>query len=218
MLRFARRPDHVFHAIVSEALDQAIDNTKVFRDGHVLSQQDKRELQESYEACFPRTATLLTSDEAVPELQRLRNAHLDTNTLSQLTDYHWLLLYESIVLFCDFHNESTNKKIGSYQIDRIDTDWMIDAYFWDLDFLTPEMTDLTESQRDMLAVSRETWAVVEGLKPHPDELRLVAWERPGPHSPNGTPPDRHLAVYPPTDLPEWYIAFEEQDTDWGFKD
>jgi hypothetical protein len=96
MLRFSRRPDCVFHAIVSEALDQAIDSTKFFRDGDVLSQQDKRGLQEWYEASFPRTASLLTSEEAVAELERLRDTHLDTNTLSQLTDYHWLLLYESI--------------------------------------------------------------------------------------------------------------------------
>jgi len=218
MLRFARRPDSVFHAIISETLGHAIDNARVFQDDHVLSEEDKRERQEWYEACFPRTATLLTSDETVSQLLHLRDAHLDNNVLRQLTDYHWLLLYESVVLFCDAHNESTDKTIGSYRIERIHTDEMLQAYFWDLDFVTPELTDLTESQRDMIAVSRETWGVVEGLKPHPDELRLVAWERPGPHVPAGAPPNRHLAIYPPTDVPEWYIESAEQDTDWGFKD
>lgn len=220
MLRFARRPDHVFHAITSEVLDQAIDNAMMFREGHVFSEEDKQERQEWYEACFPLSSHLLTSDEAVALLNRLREAHQDQSTLYQLTDYHWLLLYEAFGLYCDHHNDSGRiaSPIGPYRVGRLDSGAMFDAFFWDLDFVTPEIKDLTPTQRECIQVSDETWAVVQGLKPHPDEVSLVPWGRPGPHVSRGQPKGKRLVRYPPSGLPKWYTEAEKDDDDWGFKD
>jgi hypothetical protein len=49
-------------------------------------------------------------------------------------------------------------------------------------------------------------------------VALVAWERPGPHLPGGAPPNPHIAIYPPTDLPDCYVESEKQDADWDIKD
>ena len=220
MLRFSRRPDRVFHAIMAEVLDMAIDNAMHFREGYVPREEEKQDRHEWYEAFFPRSSRLLTSDEAVELLKRLREGHVDQSTLYQLTDYHWLLLYEALDLFCDHHNDSGRKAppIGPYRIGRLDSGDISQAFFWDLDFVTAEIKDLTPAQRDQIQVSEATWGVVQGLKPHPDELRLVPWERPGPHVPRGQPKSMRRVRYPPSGLPKWYTGAAKDDEDWGFKD
>jgi len=50
---------------------EAAKASMMFREGHVLSDEDKEERQEWYEACFPCSSNLLTSDEAVKLLKRL---------------------------------------------------------------------------------------------------------------------------------------------------
>lgn len=205
---------------MSEVLDMAIGNAMHFREGYVPSEEEKETRQEWYEACFPRSSRLLTSDEGVELLKRLKEGHLDESTLYQLTDYHWLLLYEAVELFCDHHNDSGRKtrKVGPYRIGRLDSGDIVQAFFWDLDYVTSEMKDLTPAQRDSMQVSETTWGVVQGLKPHPDELRLVPWDRPGPHVPRGQPKGTRLVRYPPSRLPKWYTESERTDDDWGFKD
>ena len=56
---------------------------------------------------------------------------------------------------------------------QVDFDFVRD-YFWDEDFLLdPEvMASLSEENKTALGFNQETFALVQGLKPHPQELEL----------------------------------------------
>jgi len=64
--------------------------------------------------------------------------------------------------------------VGSYEIGRIDFDYLVDAFFWDTDFLIgPELLELSADQRRrQLGFSNEAFSIAAGLKPHPSELEI----------------------------------------------
>jgi len=105
--------------------------------------------------------------------------------LYYLNDYHYLLIYDTLQLYSEYHNNmvrtarSENEKnaaamLGPYHIEEIDFDGLEALYFFDTDFLfDPEMMlSLGEEERRDMAFKPETFAITQGLAPHPEELVL----------------------------------------------
>jgi hypothetical protein len=69
-------------------------------------------------------------------------------------------------------------QIGDYFIDELLFDEMVDIYFYDLDFLfNPEdALQLGMEGRNMMDVSKETFAISQGLAAHPEELSLKVYK------------------------------------------
>jgi hypothetical protein len=83
MLRFARPPDRVFGAILHAALEFTRD-TLADLSG---------EYKDDWVAQYPNAARCLPADTAATLLDQLVAASRDAQ-LYQLTDYHWLVLYD----------------------------------------------------------------------------------------------------------------------------
>jgi hypothetical protein len=111
------------------------------------------------------------------ELQKLLTAHRSAK-LYMPTDYHFLILHEVLELQIISHNDLVSAfdqplAFGSVLLGHVDFDF-VRYYFWDEDFLLdPEvMASLSEEQKAALGFNQETFALVQGLKPHPQELEL----------------------------------------------
>jgi hypothetical protein len=94
------------------------------------------------------------------------------------TDYHFLILHEVLQLQISRHNERVANAgqplaFGSVWPAHVDFDFVRD-YFWDEDFLFDPavMSGLSEEDKAALGCNKETFALVQGLKPHPKELEL----------------------------------------------
>ncbi len=85
MLHFANKPDKIFRILLEEALNDML---------RVLSARD-RSLAEG---------GLLYPKEMRKQVHALKAALADT-TLYQLTGYHWFLLYEAVLGWCESVNE-----------------------------------------------------------------------------------------------------------------
>jgi hypothetical protein len=59
----------------------------------------------------------------------------------------------------------------------IDFDWFVAQFFWDSDFLeSPALYDqLNPRAKQQLGMNPETFGLIHGMVPHPDELRLELW-------------------------------------------
>ncbi len=172
MLRFAQRPDSVFLAILREALE---DLHETLTD---LEAED-------WPAQYPTAARCFGSALARTTLGQLLTASR-ADQLYQPTDYHWLLLYDCLRVYCDIHNDDAQEAptqtlpVGPYQIGPIDFDALVDLYFWDTDFLLEGHTlaGLGPDGRMSVDVADEVFGISQGLPPHPDGLRLTMWSEP----------------------------------------
>jgi hypothetical protein len=128
----------------------------------------------------------------------LLGAHLDETVLYYLTDYHWLVVHDALLSLCVGHNNTPAEfpRVGPYRIGALDFNQIVDKYFWDVDFLIPEIVDLTSKQRESAGISPEAWAIAAHLKPHRDELRLIPSELERSPSPCQGPRQGRLARYP----------------------
>jgi hypothetical protein len=170
MLRLECPPDPVFTAILHAALEETRDwITNVLEDAG----------DEWWSAQYPLIAARFTPQLTLEVIDRLLVASRDT-TVYELTEYHWLLLYESLKVFCNIHNDNARDHpddvfpVGPYRIGQIDFDELLDTYFEDLDILTePEVLERLgpEGRREM-HMRDEIFGVAHGLPPHPDEVRL----------------------------------------------
>ena len=173
MLRFAQPPDAVFLAILHDALDDF--------------QETLADLEaEDWPALYPLAARCFSQALARTALQELLTASRAPQ-LYQLTDYHWLLLYDGLRVYCTIHNDfaqeapTTTLPVGPYQIGPIDFDAVVDQYFWDTDFLLegPILAGLGPEGRQSMGVADEVFGIAQGLPPHADELKLTLWAEPG---------------------------------------
>jgi hypothetical protein len=122
----------------------------------------------------------------------------------ELTEYHWLLLYECLMVQTDMLNDaslpSTVKQLTTLATTEdalylslptrsqdvagfhIDFDALIDRYFWDTDFLLDAelFSQLGADAKTHLGFSASVFGVTQGLSPHPDELVLRRSEECGP--------------------------------------
>jgi len=173
MLRFAQPPDAVFLAILHAALEDL--------------QETLTDLEaEDWPALYPLAARCFSADLARTTLAELLTASRAPE-IYQLTDFHWLLLYDCLRAYCAIHSDYAQEvatkslPVGPYQIGPIDFDAVMDQYFWDTDFLLdgPTLASLSPEGRKTMGVADEVFGIAQGLPPHPDELTLTAWAEPG---------------------------------------
>ena len=112
------------------------------------------------------------------------------------TEYHWLLMYECLQVQIEVLNDmplpllvEQLKTLATVQDAvylslptratgvagfHMDFDALIDAYFWDTDFLMDAelFSRLGPDAKASLGFSASVFGVVQGLSPHPDELVL----------------------------------------------
>ena len=132
----------------------------------------------SYVTCWP--SNCFTSELAEQTLKDLLRASQDS-ALYQLTDYHWLLLYEVLERFTEVFNDEPDivtggsRLVSKYKIRKIDFHEFIDHYFWDMDFLTnPDyMINLGQKDREGMGFNKEAYGVIQRWPPHPEELELI---------------------------------------------
>jgi len=195
MLRFAQPPDAVFLAILHDALDDF--------------QETLADLEaEDWPALYPLAARCFSQALARTALQELLTASRAPQ-LYQLTDYHWLLLYDGLRVYCTIHNDfaqeapTTTLPVGPYQIGPIDFDAVVDQYFWDTDFLLdgPTLAGLSPEGRQSMGVADEVFGIAQGLPPHADELTLTLWAEPGYEAPGeeGEAVGPVIPEYPPVE-------------------
>lgn len=174
MMIWPFQPDEAFAAILESSLSICIDQL-----GDRLGDQLAATNAETDGACLAGTRIweLFDPSQLLGELQKLLTAHRSTK-LYMPTDYHFLMLYEVLEVQISYHNNRVSAcghplAFGSVLLGLVDFDFVRD-YFWDEDFLLdPEaMASLSEENKVGLGFNQETFALVQGLKPHPQELEL----------------------------------------------
>ena len=143
-----------------------------------------KEAKSGLRAILPLAASVFSPEVALKTLREMLEKLLRPE-LYYLNDYHYLLIYDTLQLYSELHNNmvrtsrSKNEKnaaakIGPYHIEKIDFDLLETLYFYDTDFLfDPEvMLNLGEEDRKGMSFNPETFAITQGLAPHPEELLL----------------------------------------------
>ena len=166
MLRFAETPDRVFLDI----LHAAIQHMQASLQGDDFDAT-------GFTMRYPLSARVFAPDQAFTTLGRLLRASRSP-TLYEVTDYHWLLLYEALQRFCRRFNEEdgTGGRIGrDYGLRAVDFDELVDLWFWDRDFLLTEeeLDKLDAVTQDDLAVRTASVRLVQGLTPRRHELAIT---------------------------------------------
>jgi len=173
---FQGPPDPIFLAILHEALEHVRDCDLVqFRDDYRPTKAERQELDEFYSDLYPELVPFFSRPKLVRVIDNLLRASR-ADDLYVPTDYHWLVLYVCLEMYCDLHNDDatgTGDKVGVYEIEAIDFDAIIDRFFWDTDFLFgPELLQAEEKNPGFLRVSHQAWKIAAGLRPSPTDLRL----------------------------------------------
>ncbi len=179
MLRFQTSPDDVFTAIIEESLQFTMDEIKDLIETNDLN---------DYATILVFSHKLFSPKLALETLEKLLEYHLKPE-LYDLNDYHYLLIYDCLYFLSTIHNDavkdSQTKKersvasgIGPFRIEEIDFDAIVDHYFWDTDFLltSKDLFDLGMEKRKEMGISKEAFAISQGLIPHPDELNVKIYD------------------------------------------
>lgn len=173
MLGFQEDPDERSLAILHAALTDSLEETE-------LSKDDPEAYQERFTRSYPKSAKCFTPSLGETTLMDLLRASQDS-ALYQLTDYHWLLLYEVFWSFTQVFNDEPECVIGGlelvtkYGVREIDFYEFIDQYFWDTDFLAHpnDVIMMGEAGRKMMDFNKEAYGVIQRWTPHPEELVLT---------------------------------------------
>ncbi len=181
MLRFQNYPDRIFMAILTESMEIVIDQIR-----ELLAVHRKNEVGTgTFESLMPNAASVFVAETALNTLKRMLHCHKGPG-LYYLNDYHYLLLYDTLEHFCIFHNDmvrtapnefekNKNTRIAGVHIEKINFDDLIDIYFFDIDFLMGQnvVMNLGLDMRKGLGIQDETFAISQGLAPHPEELKFM---------------------------------------------
>jgi hypothetical protein len=167
MLRFQYPPDSIFLDILHRAIEEVLWLLE-------LTEYDQKAFSNSYcqsAKCFhPKLA-----QKTLKQLLRASKA----KSLYQLTDYHWLLLYEALWRFCELFNDEPKQiaptLANQYGINEIAFHELIDWYFWDTDFFTSpdSLINIGEDGRKQMGFGEEAFGVVQRWVPHPEEIRII---------------------------------------------
>ena len=168
MLRFQEAPDEISLAILHAALADALD----WFDDH-------QDCPEDFTVDYPESAKCFTPALAETTLKDLLRASQES-ALYQLTDYHWLLLYEVLSKFAELFNDEPDIVVGGselvtkYGIQEVDFAEFLDLYFWDTDFLTDseDLIKMGHESRESLGLNKEAYGVIQRWPPHSEELEL----------------------------------------------
>jgi hypothetical protein len=207
MLRFQSPPDAVFAAILHDALKIVQEE---FEEEY-LNDEDKKDYWKNQ---YSNAARVFSAPTARTVVAQLIEASSQPD-LYQLTDYHWLLLYDVLQVYTDIHNDFLRDEgglfpVGPYLVGEIDFSFIVDVYFWDTDFLMNGkiVADLGIEGREFLQMNKETFGLTQGLAPHPDELQLVRWDEPMEVSNEPVPPDGSIIRHYPDRDGEQRVVFE----------
>jgi hypothetical protein len=160
------------------------DGLEYFTEAYRPNKGELKDRDEFYWATYPRMARFFRRNDAVALVERLLTASKEL-ALYQITDFHWLILYDALKAYCDNHNdvawdsESGVLIVGHYEIGEIDFDYIPDHFFWDLGFLEGEdhLGLSRDQRRQQLGIRDEAYSIAVGLKPHLDELRMMPWAK-----------------------------------------
>jgi hypothetical protein len=83
--------------MLDNAITETMEVVLVFDDA-------PEEQQDAFECHLPRSSMVFTWQEAKNQLAKLQHSLQDPG-LYQITDYHWLLLYESLRSYCEPYND-----------------------------------------------------------------------------------------------------------------
>jgi hypothetical protein len=135
---------------------------------------------EYYRVLYPALTRFFERRELVEVLDRLLRAQRHT-TMYEISDYHWLVLYECLAVFCELHNDATlddDARVGPYIIDTIDFEAIVDRFFWDIDFQWGSvLLEAEERAPGRVQATRQAWKIAAGLRPDPEDLRIAAIPR-----------------------------------------
>lgn len=165
MIRFPQTPDRVFVDILHAAIEHMIATLRGDRFDPA-----------GFAMRYPLSARVFSPELAHTILRRLLRASR-SDSLYEITDYHWLLLYESLRRFCLVFNDRDGEvgALGAeYGLRTLDFAELIDLWFWDQDFLLTEeeMDKLDPETQDDLGVRTEAIRLVQGLAPRRHELSI----------------------------------------------
>jgi hypothetical protein len=174
MLRWQFQPDEAFVAILDSSLRICIDQLGAYLSDHLAGTTAEVEFAWLDGS---RIWELFDPSQLLGELQKLLTANRSTK-LYMPNDYHFLILHEVLELQISSHNDRVSASgqplaFGSVLLGQVDFDFVRD-FFWDEDFLLDSevMASLSEENKAALGFNQETFALVQGLKPHPQELEL----------------------------------------------
>ena len=180
MLRFQHTPDKIFIEILKAGMEIVIDEITAL----INYSANPKEAKSGLRAILPLAARVFSPEVALKTLREMLEKLLRPE-LYYLNDYHYLLIYDTLLLYSELHNDmvrisksKTEKNaaamIGPYRIEIIDFDRIETLYFYDTDFLfDPEvMLNLGEEEKKLMSFRPETFAITQGLAPHPEELVL----------------------------------------------
>ncbi len=176
MIVFQDTPDAIFLAIVDEALAHVREvHLFPYRAGYRPTRADRGEIEESYRHLFPDLRLLFARKELVRVIDRLRCANRDERRRYELTDYHWLVRYACLEVYCDLHNDGVaGDQVGRHEIEHIDFDAIVERFFFDTDFLMgATLLAAEEAAPGQLRVTRQAWKIAAGLRPEAKDLGLT---------------------------------------------
>jgi hypothetical protein len=183
MLYFRTQPDSVFIAFVKHALHWELQRIR-----RISSAKD----EDVWEMEYPLLSEVFTPYSAFITLEELLVVN-ETSTVYRLTDYHWLLVYESLKNYCLWHNDHVHKGsmpfiiVGGYRFGPVDFDSMTDRYFWDQEFMEVLYANVAEPDVCVCEgnIEEPEFDFSFGLRPHPHKLQMAlveetAWHIPEP--------------------------------------
>jgi hypothetical protein len=136
-----------------------------------LSLSNKEEISEQMISLLPNAENVFNAQTALTTLKEMMIC-LEKPQVYYLNDYHYLMLYDTLSNLCDLHNAAVEdckteedrkqiSQIGDYYIDLFDPE---------------DMFQLGLEGRKEKAINEETFAVIQGLIPHPEELALKEYD------------------------------------------
>ena len=185
MLRFQTLPDKPFMAIVTKSIEMMLEQIEEF----IFEVEDEHEGKSNFKWLLPNVSRVFNIQTAFNTLRKMLEC-LERPSMYHINDYHYLLLYDTLDHFCAVHNDMikhiNNPKekdeysmIGDYYIEMIRFNDIVDIYFFDTDFLSDSKTMLElgmDARKDM-SLSNESFAISQGLAPHPEELKIKMYKK-----------------------------------------
>jgi hypothetical protein len=180
MIKFQETPDRIFIEILKTGMEIITDEIE---DILGYSESPKR-AKDELRLVLPLAAKVFSPEAALRTLRDMLEK-LFLPGLYQMNDYHFLLLYDTLQLYSELHNDMVRTAgskeeriaaaaIGPYYILKTDFGRIIDIYFCNTNFLfDPDvMLSLREEEKKYMEINPEAFSVAQGLPPHPEELVL----------------------------------------------
>jgi len=170
MLKFSRKPDKIFTEILESSFKFVVDVISDCSDDNL-------------EALLPYAARNFSKETSIGLLRKLIKYNRASG-LWELNDYHYVLIYDALKMFCEAMNEVAEDggkpilTLNRYKIWEIDFEALTAVYFPDTDFLmSPDtIADLPADAKEKLGMKKETFGVVMGMRVHPEELKIKLYE------------------------------------------